>query len=53
MIKLKTFLTELKEPSPIWDILIHSEESGQPINVLDRMAISQKVNEIFGRKSET
>jgi tetratricopeptide (TPR) repeat protein len=50
--KMKSFLDEIKDPSPIWDILRNSEDTGQPISVLNRMALSQKINAIFSRKNE-
>ncbi|MCK4896236.1 MAG: hypothetical protein KAS47_05465, partial [Candidatus Heimdallarchaeota archaeon] len=50
--KMNTFIDEIKDPSPIWDMLKNSEDTGQPISVLNRMAISQKVNDIFTRKNK-
>ncbi len=50
--KLNAFIDEIKDPSPIWDILKNSEVTGQPISVLNRMAISQTINDIFIRKKE-
>ncbi len=51
--KMNAFIDEIKDPSPIWDILKDSENTGQPISVLNRMAISQTVNNMFKRKNET
>ena len=48
--KFTTFLRELADPSPIWDILSGLEKSGLSINVLDRMTISKSVSSIFGKK---
>ncbi|MHA1346353.1 MAG: tetratricopeptide repeat protein [Candidatus Heimdallarchaeaceae archaeon] len=50
--KMNAFFDEIKEPSPIWDILRNSEDTGQPISVLNRMALSQTINAIFTRKNE-
>ncbi len=48
--KMNAFIDEIKDPSPLWDMFKDSEETGQPISVLNRMAISQTVTEIFARK---
>jgi tetratricopeptide (TPR) repeat protein len=48
--KMKNFFTEIKIPSPIRDMLDASDFSGQSISLLNRMAISQTVNNIFLKK---
>ncbi len=50
--KMNAFIDEVKDPSPIWDMLQNSENTGQPVSVLNRMAISQKVVATFSKKSE-
>ncbi|MBY9001374.1 MAG: tetratricopeptide repeat protein [Candidatus Heimdallarchaeota archaeon] len=49
--KMNAFIDEIKDPSPIWDILKSCEDTGQPISVLNRMAISQTINDVFKRKN--
>ncbi len=48
--KMNAFIDEMKDPSPIWEILKNSADTGQPISVLNRMALSQIVTDIFTRK---
>ena len=47
---MKGFFTEIEPPSPLWDMIENSEVTGQPISVLNRLALSQAINHIFMRK---